>query len=118
MQKQELAVTPLAAPPAGAPPGVVCYTARFASPLAKDAVESVAVSAAFLSTMTPNPAKVAQKDPHLLEFSDNAYIITPYTVSAQTTEVGRGLTACLPPVVPCDRVHAASGAAGPCQPPE
>lgn len=86
--KKPLAVSRLDAPPAGAPAGVACFSAAFATPLGRDATAELTALASFVGTQKPNPSQVAQNDPHLLEYRDNTYVVSPYTVSVQSTEVG------------------------------
>lgn len=88
LDKQELKVAPLAALPAGAPPGVACFAVQLSEPLTPGEMSSIKVYASFTDAMTANPAKLAQGEPHLVEYWDNLYVVSPYTVSVQETKVG------------------------------
>jgi hypothetical protein len=79
-----------AAAPAGAPDGVSCFTVAVA--LADGGSVSVEAAASITSVMTPNPAKVAQDEPMLVEYKDTLYAVSPYKIEKQSTTVsGRGL---------------------------
>jgi oligosaccharyltransferase complex subunit alpha (ribophorin I) len=56
--------------------------------LAAGEVATVEAFTIYADVQTPNPAEIAQGDPHLMEYRDFVYVLSPYAVSAQTTEVG------------------------------
>lgn len=80
-----LDVAPTSAP--SAPEGVGCMEVKLSKPLAAGDTVTLESSAVFTAIMTPYPAQVNQGDPHLVLYHDNVYVISPYPVSSQTTEV-------------------------------
>jgi hypothetical protein len=73
---------------AGAPAGCACFEATLSEQLAPGAVASMESFMVFADVQAPVPAQVEQGEPQLMLFTDNVYILSPYPVSAQTTEVG------------------------------
>ncbi len=72
----------------GAPSGVVCHSVKLGAPLAAGDVASLSVIAVLAKAQTPFPAEITQTDQQLMTYTDNVYVMSPYAVSAQTTEVG------------------------------
>ncbi|GFR43910.1 hypothetical protein Agub_g5044, partial [Astrephomene gubernaculifera] len=83
--KGSLVVSPTTV--AGAPPATVCHSAKLAKPLPAGELTSLTVSAVLAQAQTAHPAEVSQMDTQLMLFKDNVYVLSPYPVSAQTTEV-------------------------------
>lgn len=76
---------------AGAPAEAVCYTVKLANPLpAADSV-SLTVTAVIAKAQIPYPAELSQQDMQLMLYKGNLYVMSPYTVSTQTTEVSGGM---------------------------
>lgn len=79
---------PAAVPlPDGAPAGVGCFAAQLASPLAAGGSATLESVAVFTAVMRPNPSHVAQGEPQLVEYEDNLYVVSPYPVESQSTDV-------------------------------
>ncbi|KAG2439265.1 hypothetical protein HXX76_004626 [Chlamydomonas incerta] len=83
--KAELTVTPTIVE--GAPAGAACFSAKLASPLAAGDTASLTVSAVLAKAQVPHPKEISQVDSQLMRYKDNLYVLSPYAVSAQTTEV-------------------------------
>lgn len=83
--KAELQAVP--AEVAGAPSGAVCHSVKLGAPLAAGEVASLSVSAVLAKAQTPFPAEITQTEQQLMTYTDNVYVMSPYAVSAQTTEV-------------------------------
>lgn len=71
----------------GAPENVTCFSAALSRPLAASDVVTVVIFRKYTEVFRPFPAEIGQLDPHLVVYEDNVYLISPYHVSAQTTEV-------------------------------
>jgi oligosaccharyltransferase complex subunit alpha (ribophorin I) len=69
------------------PVGAACHSVKLASPLPKDGVASLTVTAVLAKAQKPLPEEITQNENQLMLFRDNVYILSPYAVSAQTTEV-------------------------------
>lgn len=78
---------------AGAPSGAVCHSVKLGAPLAAGEVASLSVSAVLAKAQTPFPAEITQTEQQLMTYTDNVYVMSPYAVSAQTTEVGQRVRA-------------------------
>ncbi|KAG2453544.1 hypothetical protein HYH02_001763 [Chlamydomonas schloesseri] len=83
--KAELTVSPTAVE--GAPAGAACFAAKLAAPLAAGDAASLAVSAVLAKAQAPHPKEISQTEGQLMLYKDNLYVLSPYAVSAQTTEV-------------------------------
>ncbi|KAF8073141.1 OST1A [Scenedesmus sp. PABB004] len=83
-ERQEVAAV---APPAGAPPGVSCFAAALKAPVKKGGSVELDVVATITGVFSPNPAKIAQGETQYVEYRDNAFLLSPYTVAEQTTVV-------------------------------
>lgn len=87
IRKQKQDVAALEQPPAGAPAGVSCYRAQLSNALGKGQTVDLDVVATITGVFKPNPSKIQQGEKQYMEYEDNMYILSPYTVSAQTTSV-------------------------------
>ncbi|KXZ52725.1 hypothetical protein GPECTOR_8g119 [Gonium pectorale] len=81
--KSELSASPKVVE--GAPADAVCHSVKLT--LAAGDVATVTVNAVLAKAQVPFPAEVTQQDPQLMLYKDNVYVLSPYQVSAQTTEV-------------------------------
>lgn len=80
-------MAPLEQPPAGAPAGVKCFQATFKPAIKKGTSQEFDVVATITGVFKANPAKIEQTDKQYVEYRDNLYLLSPYTVESQTTVV-------------------------------
>ena len=73
--------------PAGAPWEAECWEVGLAEPLAAAGTTTVESFVVYAEVQKPFPAEVEQGQPQLMLFVDNAYVLSPYQVSQQSTEV-------------------------------
>lgn len=85
--------------PAGVPQGVSCWEATLAKALPKGDVATLESLAVLADAQQAYPAEIKQGEQQLMLYLDNLYTVSPYSVSAQTTEVRRGL----PPSSSCNQ---------------
>lgn len=78
-------VTPAAV--ADAPAGVSCFNVALSSAINAGDVRSLTASAVLATAQTAHPAEISQLENQLMIYTDNLYVVSPYQVSAQTTEV-------------------------------
>ncbi|PNW75344.1 hypothetical protein CHLRE_12g523300v5 [Chlamydomonas reinhardtii] len=83
--KAELTVSPTTVE--GAPAGAACFSAKLAAPLAAGDTASLTVTAVLAKAQVPYPKEISQTEGQLMLYKDNLYVLSPYAVSAQTTEV-------------------------------
>ncbi|KAG2498961.1 hypothetical protein HYH03_003150 [Edaphochlamys debaryana] len=83
--KAALTVTPTTV--AGQPAGSVCHTAKLAAPLPAGEVAAVTVTTVLAKAQTAFPAEQTQAEQQLMVYTDNVYVLSPYEVSQQFTEV-------------------------------
>lgn len=74
----------------GAPAGAACFSAKLAAPLAAGDTASLTVTAVLAKAQVPYPKEISQTEGQLMLYKDNLYVLSPYAVSAQTTEVRQG----------------------------
>ncbi|PNH06279.1 hypothetical protein TSOC_007366 [Tetrabaena socialis] len=84
-ERTELTAVPVT--DVGAPAGVVCHSVKLAGPLPPTEVASVTVNAVLAKAQVAYPAELTQIESQLMLFKDNVYVLSPYSVSAQSTEV-------------------------------
>jgi hypothetical protein len=87
VKKERQEVAALAAPPAGAPPGVSCYKVSLKAPIKAGASLELDVVATITGVFNPNPAKIEQTENQYVQYADNLYLLSPYAVNEQTTVV-------------------------------
>ena len=80
------------AAPRGAPPAAQCWEAVLPQPLSAGQEVTLEASTVYAGAQVAFPAEVEQGEQQLMVFSDNAYVLSPYQVSQQTTEVSRSLS--------------------------
>ncbi len=68
--------------------GARCLRALLAEPLAPGKTAKLQCTASFTQLQTPLPQAVFQNEPQRMLYTDNAYILSPYTILKQTTKVG------------------------------
>lgn len=73
--------------PTGAPAGVSCYRATFSKAFAKGKIVEFDVVATITGVFKPNPSEIKQGEKQYVEYYDNLYLLSPYVVEAQTTNV-------------------------------
>mmetsp|Transcript_5675 Transcript_5675/g.12553 ORF Transcript_5675/g.12553 Transcript_5675/m.12553 type:complete len:602 (+) Transcript_5675:38-1843(+) len=73
--------------PADAPAGVSCVEAQLADKLPAGEVVSLENFMVLADVQTPFPKEVSQGEQQLMVFKDNVYVVSPYQVSQQSTEV-------------------------------
>lgn len=95
IKKERQDVAPLEQPPAGAPAGVKCYKATFKPAIKKGTSQEFDVVATITGVFKPNPAKIEQTEKQYVEYLDNLYLLSPYTVQTQTTVVSMGCAGAL-----------------------
>jgi hypothetical protein len=74
---------------AGAPAGVSCLAVALAKPLEAGGAVGLDVAVVYTLVQTAYPATLTQGETQLMVYTDNLYVVSPYTVSAQVTEVRR-----------------------------
>nr|XP_054751142.1 dolichyl-diphosphooligosaccharide--protein glycosyltransferase subunit 1-like isoform X2 [Lytechinus pictus] len=67
--------------------GDAFYSVKLDSPLAGGASVDVSIESVFTHTLRPYPAKITQSEKQFVEFTGNAYFLTPYATKTQTTKV-------------------------------
>ncbi|XP_030855983.1 dolichyl-diphosphooligosaccharide--protein glycosyltransferase subunit 1 [Strongylocentrotus purpuratus] len=70
----------------GRPEGT-CYSVTLDSALAGGASVDVSIETVFTHILRPYPAKITQSEKQFVEFTGNAYFLSPYTTKTQTTKV-------------------------------
>ncbi|EFJ50952.1 hypothetical protein VOLCADRAFT_103748 [Volvox carteri f. nagariensis] len=83
--KHALAVSPTTV--ADAPAEVACYSVKLANPLPAGETVGLTVTAVLANAQMPYPAEITQTDTQLMLYKGNVYVLSPYSVSSQTTEV-------------------------------
>lgn len=74
---------------AGVPEGVSCVSVTLNTKLAGGESTTLISSVVFHSLQTALPAEIAQGEAQLMLYLDNLYVVSPYTVASQTTEVSQ-----------------------------
>lgn len=78
----------------GAPAGATCYSVTLSAALPAGETISLALTAVAVKAQKAFPVEITQQESQLMVYLDNVYVVSPYAVSAQTTEVrgegGRG----------------------------
>lgn len=64
-----------------------CYSVTLDSALAGGASVDVSVEMVFTHVLRPYPAKITQSEKQFVEFTGNAYFLSPYTTNTQNTKV-------------------------------
>lgn len=71
----------------GQPAGASCFSVALASPLPAGEVAALTVTAVLGTAQTAYPAEISQVEGQLMVYTDNLYVVSPYQVSTQITEV-------------------------------
>lgn len=87
INKERQDARPLEAPPAGAPAGVACYAITLKSPVKKGGTVEFDAVATITGVFSPNPSSMTQTDKQYVEYIDNQFLVSPYTVQKQSTTV-------------------------------
>lgn len=87
IKKQKQDVAALQQAPAGAPAGVSCYKATLSTPVAEGKTVEFDVVATITGVYRPHPSEIRQGEKQYVEYIDNMYLLSPYTVDSQTTNV-------------------------------
>lgn len=64
-----------------------CFSVALTSAINAGDVASLTVTAVLSTAQTAYPAEITQLDNQLMVYTDNVYVVSPYQVSAQMTEV-------------------------------
>lgn len=83
--KEELKAELTAVP--GAPAGATCHSVKLAAPLPASETVSLTLTAVAVKAQTAFPVEITQQESQLMVYLDNVYVVSPYAVSSQTTEV-------------------------------
>eukprot|EP00199_Chlamydomonas_sp_CCMP681_P000252 CAMPEP_0119107630 /NCGR_PEP_ID=MMETSP1180-20130426/11512_1 /TAXON_ID=3052 ORGANISM="Chlamydomonas cf sp, Strain CCMP681" /NCGR_SAMPLE_ID=MMETSP1180 /ASSEMBLY_ACC=CAM_ASM_000741 /LENGTH=603 /DNA_ID=CAMNT_0007093147 /DNA_START=8 /DNA_END=1819 /DNA_ORIENTATION=- len=83
--KYKLKISPVTL--AGAPAEAVCWEVVLKEPVAAGQATTLELFTVYSGVQTAYPAQVSQGEQQLMLFIDNLYVLSPYQVSTQTTEV-------------------------------
>lgn len=71
----------------GMPPGSAAFQVKLPTVLASKSNVKLFVQATFTHTLIPRPTQIEQREPQLVQYTDNAYFFSPYVVEKQSTIV-------------------------------
>ncbi|GIL70757.1 hypothetical protein Vretimale_3842 [Volvox reticuliferus] len=72
---------------AGAPAEAACHSVNLANPLPAGETVGLTVTTVLAKAQIPHPAELGQHETQLMLYKGNVYVLSPYSVSSQTTEV-------------------------------
>lgn len=71
----------------GAPSDAVCWSVVLKEAIPGGQTTQIDSTTVIADAQTAYPAEVSQGEQQLMLYYDNVYVVSPYTVSSQTTEV-------------------------------
>ena len=74
--------------PSGKPEGVVCHEYSLPQELGPGKTAAVTATGVYSHVLTPKPAEISPLDPQRVLFEGELFLLSPYVVAKQTTEVG------------------------------